>query len=188
MPAEDPEIILLVLADMPDKEIGYYGSTVAVPTVRNILTDILPYLGFSPEYSDDELDNLDVSVPLLEGDLESAKKTLADLNINAEVIGSGTSVIAQSPVTGSKIAKDGTVYLYTEASHVVDYTEVPDLTGLTPSMVNDNVSYRQLNYVAKGASVRRDGAVVSSQTPEPNKKVPVGSVIEVEFIVNSDGD
>jgi stage V sporulation protein D (sporulation-specific penicillin-binding protein) len=55
-------------------------------------------------------------------------------------------------------------------------------------MVNDNVSYRQLNYVAKGASVRRDGAVVSSQTPEPNKKVPVGSVIEVEFIVNSDGD
>ena len=173
---------------MPNKEIGYYGSQVAVSTARDILTDVLPYLGFYPEYTDDEIENLDVKIPLLEGSTLRREKTLAGLGINAEVIGSGTSVIAQSPVTGSKIAKDGTVYLYTEASHIVDYTEVPDLTGLTPSMVNDNVSYRQLNYVAKGASVRRDGAVVSSQTPEPNKKVPVGSVIEVEFIVNSDGD
>jgi stage V sporulation protein D (sporulation-specific penicillin-binding protein) len=188
MPADDPEIILLVLADMPDKKIGYYGSTVAVPTVRDILTDVLPYLGFSPEYSDDELENLDVKVPLLEGDLESAKKTLEDQNINYEVIGTGTTVIAQSPVTSSMISKEGTVYLYTEPSHIVDYTEVPNLIGLTPSMVNDNVAYSQLNYVAKGASVRRDGAVVASQKPEPGKKIAVGEVIEVEFIVNSDGD
>lgn len=188
MPADDPEIILLVLADMPNKEIGYYGSKVAVPTARDILTDVLPYLGFSPEYSDEELENLDVKVPLLEGDLESAKKTLEDQNINYEVIGTGTTVIAQSPVTSSMISKEGTVYLYTEPSHIVDYTEVPNLIGLTPGMVNDNVAYSQLNYVAKGASVRRDGAVVESQSPEPGKKVPVGSVVEVEFLVNSSGD
>lgn len=100
-PADDPEIVLLVLADMPHKTNNeYYGSTVAVPTARDILTDVLPYLGISPEYTDEELENLDVKIPLLEGSLDNAKKTLEGLGIRPEVIGNGIEVVAQSPVTG----------------------------------------------------------------------------------------
>lgn len=190
-PADDPEIILLVLADNPDhKNNGgyYYGSKIAVPTARDILTDVLPYLGINPEYSDEELANLDIKVPLLEGDIEAAKKTLSDMGANYKVVGKGTTVVAQSPVTGTAIAKGGTVYLYTDPSHTVDYTEVPDLVGLSPSVANESITYKRLNYVATGASVTREGAVVNSQNPPAGAKVPDGSTVELEIMVYEQGD
>ncbi len=190
-PADDPEVILLVLADMPDKENNggnYYGSKVAVSTARNILTDVLPYLGISPQYTDKELAELDIKVPLLEGSVEEAKATIDGLGAVAEVIGEGSTVVAQSPVTGSSIAKGGTVYLYTDPSHTVDYTEVPDLVGLSPQIANDSIVYMDLNYVATGASIHRDGAVVTSQSIQPGEKVAKGTTIILEFSVASGGD
>lgn len=190
-PADDPEVILLVLADMPDKDNNggfYYGSKVAVPTARNILTDVLPYLGISPEYTEQELAELDIKVPLLEGGIEEAKATLDALGAEAVVIGEGSTVVAQSPVTGSTIAKGGTVYLYTDPSHTVDYTEVPNLIGLTPQVANDSIVYMDLNYVATGASIHRDGAVVTGQSIEPGEKKPKGTTIILEFGVASGGD
>ncbi len=190
-PAKDPEIILLVLADMPDKENNgghYYGSEVAVPTAREILTDVLPYLGISPEYTDEELAELDIKVPLLEGPLVDAKATLEGLGAQYEIIGTGSSVIAQSPFTGSSIAKGGTVYLYTDSNPVLEYTDVPNLTGLSPDVANESIIYKRLNYIATGASIRREGAVVNSQSPEPGEQVPIGTTIEIEFIVRDGGD
>ena len=187
-PAEDPEIILLVLADMPNKDIAYYGSKVAVPTARDILTDVLPYLGISPEYTEEELENLDVKVPLLEGSIDDAKATLDGLGVEYQIIGSGIEVVAQSPVTGTSIAKGGTVYLYTEKGHTVEYTTVPDVVGFSPTYANDQLVYCELNYVTRGASVTRDDAVVNTQSIEPGTQVPKGTCIELEFIVNEDSD
>jgi len=186
-PADDPEIILLVMADMPDKaNNGYYGSVVAVPTARDILTDVLPYLGISPEYSDDELQNLDVKIPLLEGSLDDAKKTLEGLGMKYEVIGNGIEVVAQSPQTGTAVAKNGCVYLYTEQSHTADYTTVPDLTGGYLDWANEQLTYCQLNYVARGAM--RSEAVVSGQSIPPGTEVKVGTTVELEFTVYESGD
>lgn len=190
-PAYDPEVILLVIADMPDKDNNgghYYGSEVAVPTARDILADVLPYLNISPEYTDKELAKLDIKVPLLEGGIEEAKATLTGLGANYEVVGEGNTVVAQSPVTGTTIAKGGTVYLYTDSSHTVDYTEVPNLVGLSAQFANDNIVYCNLNYVATGASVDNDGAVVLSQSKEAGEKVPKGTTIVLEFGVVGDGD
>ena len=187
-PADDPELILLVLADMPNKQIGYYGSTVAVPTARDILTDVLPYLGYYPEYTAEEVENLDVKVPLLEGSLEDAKTTLAGLGITPVIVGNGIEVVAQSPLTGSSISKDGTVYLYTESNHTSDMTTVPDLRGMTASAANESIAYSQLNYVAYGASTLREDALVSTQSIEPGSTVAVGTTIELEFIVDADSD
>ena len=186
-PADDPEIVLLVMADMPDKtNNGYYGSIVAVPTARDILTDVLPYLGISPEYSDDELQNLDVKIPLLEGSLDDAKKTLEGLGMKYEVIGNGIEVEAQSPQTGTAVAKNGCVYLYTEQSHTADYTTVPDLTGGYLDWANEQLTYCQLNYVARGAM--RSEAVVSGQSIPPGTEVKVGTTVELEFTVYESGD
>lgn len=187
-PVEDPEIILLVLADMPNAEIGYYGSQVAVPTARHILEDILPYLGYYPEYTDDEVENLDVKIPLLEGSINDAKATLDGLGVNYEVIGNGIEVVAQSPQTGSSVSQDGCVYLYTEKGNTVEYTTVPDLMYASPDVANESIMYCQLNYVAKGASVKRSNAVVSSQSIPAGTRVPVGTTIELEFIINANQD
>ena len=187
-PAEDPEIILLVLADMPDKSIGYYGSQVAVPTARDSLTDVLPYLGISPEYSDDELENLDVKIPILEGSIDEAKATLDGLGMTYEVIGSGIEVVAQSPVTGTSVAKGGCVYLYTEAGNTAEYTTVPNLQYLSPETANETLTYNELNYVTRGASATRSDAIVNSQSIQPGTQVPKGTCIELELIVNEDSD
>ena len=187
-PAEDPEIILLVLADMPDKSIGYYGSQVAVPTARDILTDVLPYLGISPEYSDDELENLDVKIPILEGSIDEAKATLDGLGMTYEVNGSGIEVVAQSPVTGTSVAKGGCVYLYTEAGNTAEYTTVPNLQYLSPETANETLTYNELNYVTRGASATRSDAIVNSQSIQPGTQVPKGTCIELELIVNEDSD
>ena len=187
-PAEDPEIILLVLVDMPDKSIAYYGSQVAVPTARDILTDVLPYLGISPEYSDDELENLDVKIPILEGSIDEAKATLDGLGMTYEVIGSGIEVVAQSPVTGTSVAKGGCVYLYTEAGNTAEYTTVPNLQYLSPETANETLTYNELNYVTRGASATRSDAIVNSQSIQPGTQVPKGTCIELELIVNEDSD
>ena len=187
-PADDPEIILLVLADMPDKQKGYYGSQVAVPTAREILTEVLPYMGISPVYTEEELANLDVKIPMLQGSVSDAIQTLTDLGVNAEKVGEGNTVVAQSPVTGSTIAKGGTVYLYTESSHTVDYTEVPSFVGLSPQQVNEAVVWKHLNYVGRGASTSREDCYVSSQSIEAGTKVAVGTTIELEFMVYGDSD
>lgn len=190
-PADDPEIILLVLADMPDfRNNGnkYYGSQIAVPAARKILADVMPYLEISPEYTDEELAELDIKVPLLEGSIEDAKATLEGLGAGWKVIGSGTSVVKQSPVTGSSIAKGGTVYLYTDLDSIQEYVTVPDLRGTDPETANDSIVYLRLNYIATGASIHRDGAVVENQSPEPGEPVPIGTTIELEFIVHDSGD
>lgn len=187
-PADDPEIILLVMADMPNKEIGYYGSKVAVPTAREILTDVLPYLGYYPEYTEDEVENLDVKIPLLEGALSSAEATLSGLGVEYEVIGEGTEVIAQSPITGSSVSQDGCVYLYTEQNYETEYTEVPNLIGVSAKAANESIAYSGLNFVSTGASISRSDAVVNSQSIAAGTSVPKGTVVELEFLVNENSD
>ena len=190
-PADDPEIILLVTADMPDKNIGYYGSAVAVPTARDILTDVLPYMGINPEYSEEELAHLDVKVPLLQGSINDAKATLDALGVKYNIVGEGPNIVAQSPITGSTISSDGTVWLFTEENYADsdDYLrEVPDLVGLSAYYANESIVYSELNYVARGASVTREDAVVNSQSIPPGTKVAKGTTIELEFIVNQNSD
>ena len=187
-PADDPEIILLVLADMPNEQIDYYGSKVAVPCARDILTEVLPYMGISPQYSESELANLDVKVPLLEGSFENAKTELMSIGLEPQRVGDGATVVAQCPEPGETVAKGGTVYLYTDPTHTADFTTVPDLRGLDPQVANDSLIYCNLNYVSRGASIDHPGAVVNSQSIEPNTKVPNGTVIELEFIVDDPGD
>ena len=190
-PADDPELILFVMADMPDKENdGYYGSKCAVPTARDILTEVLPYLGKSPEYNEQELKNLDIKVPLLKGaSIDDAIKTLDGMGVRYEKIGNGIEVVDQSPMTGKSIAKDGCVYLYTEKVNYADtLVMVPYLYGCSPSVANQIINDSGLNYTSKGASIEREGAAVNSQSIQEGKMVPRGTTIELEFMVNEISD
>ena len=185
-PAEDPDLILLVLADMPDKTNDqYYGSKCAVPCAGNILEDVLEYMDKSPEYSELELQNLDIKVPLVKGaSIDDAKRTLAGIGViqdNIKVIGSGIEVVEQSPQTGQSISKDGYVYLYTEKGNTSEMVMVPDLTGYSPEAVNQTLYGYELNYVSKNIVGMQEDAYVESQNIEGGSMVPKGTTIEVKF-------
>jgi cell division protein FtsI/penicillin-binding protein 2 len=47
-PAQDPQVVVLVMVNEPDKSLGYYGGTVAAPAAKKILEQALPYLGVPP--------------------------------------------------------------------------------------------------------------------------------------------
>ena len=183
-PADDPEIIMLILADEPMSG-EYYGSQIAVPCSRKIMEEILPYLGYYPEYTDEEAENLDVTVPLVEDlSVEEAKSEIEKNGLTYQVVGEGKTVCGQTPVTGTTVSGGGTVVIYTENNYNPEYVEVPNMTGYTVSDANYILTNMGLNFVAGGATTDSSNAVVQSQSEAVGSKVPVGTVIELTFGVN----
>ena len=109
-PADDPEIVMLVMVDHPTGE-KFYGSQVAAPICVNVLSDVLPYVGIFPEYDESELADLQVSVPSVQYyTVEEAKKTLEDLGLEVKVKGEATYLLSGRLLL-QKIEHGGSVVL-----------------------------------------------------------------------------
>lgn len=181
-PADDPEIVMLIMADRPNADINYYGSTVAVPYARAVLEKLLPYLGYYPEYTDEEKENLDVTIPLLiDNDLNEVKAQLEQLGLTYELVGSGEVVTMQTPITGSVVSKGSTVLLYTDNNVTEEYVVVPDVTGLSFAEANAKFAQVDLNYVAKGAATEQSSVKVLLQSVPAGTMVEKWSVISLDF-------
>lgn len=181
-PADDPEIVMLIMADQPNKEIGYYGSTVAVPYARAVLEKSLPYLGYYPEYTEEEKQNLDVTVPLLiDTALSDVQLQLDALGLQYEIVGEGTTVTMQTPITGSVVSKGSTVLLYTDNVVTEEYVAVPDVVGMSFAEANARFAEAGLNYVAKGASTGQSNVKVLLQGVAPGTMVEKWSVVSLDF-------
>lgn len=176
-PADDPEVILLVMADEPDTGINYYGGAVAAPYARNIMEDVLPYLGFYPETSN-TVESNNVTVPMLQNDsIEKAKSTLAELGLSYEIVGNGSSIIRQCPATGCSIEKSGVVLLYTDDATEPQCVDVPDLLGKTAAEAEELLRNAGLNVVTIGASAESSDAIVQFQSEQTGSSVEKGTVI-----------
>ena len=182
-PADDPEVIMLIMADEPDNSIAYYGSTVVVPYARTVMSEILPYLGFYPEYTDEEYADRNVTVPLVqEKSLDSATATLDDMGLSYEIVGEGSSIVSQCPKTGAVIEKGGKVILYTEENTEPEVVEVPNLVGLSAAEANTALTQLGLNIVTMGASSDNADAKVQFQSEPAGTSVEVGTVINLSLI------
>ena len=185
-PAEDPEIIMLVMVDEPTAG-RYYGSAVAAPVVSETFQEILPYLGYYAEYSEEELENLDITVPdVTNGDVASVKATLEALGLEAETVGDGEKVIRQVPSAGNAMPRGCTVVLYTEEGAEPKYVKVPDLTGKDIEYANRKLSELGLNLKPLGGAVRKSGAKCSGVMTHMGEEVEVGTIIEAYFIVDDE--
>jgi len=183
-PADDPEVILLVMADEPDKSINYYGGSVAAPYARNIMEDVLPYLGFYHETSN-IVESNNVTVPMLQNkSIEEAKSILAELGLSCEVVGNGSSIIRQCPATGFSIEKSGIVLLYTDDATEPQYVEVPDLLGKTAVESEEALREAGLNLVTIGASAENSGAIVQFQSEQAGSSVEKGTVITLTMVLD----
>ena len=113
-PAENPQVLALVLIDEPQGV--YYGGTVAGPVMKELLSNVLPYLGIEPVYNENEL-KMDevkkVEVPDIKGlTVSEAKKILFDLKLNYEIIGEGENVDNQFPKAFENINADSKIIIY----------------------------------------------------------------------------
>jgi stage V sporulation protein D (sporulation-specific penicillin-binding protein) len=184
-PADDPEVIMLIIADEPDNIINYYGSAVVTPYAKTVMSEILPYLGFYPEYTDEEYADRNVTVPLVqEKSLDSATATLDDMGLSYEVVGEGSSVVSQCPKTGAVIEKGGKVILYTEENTEPEVVEVPNLIGLSAAEANTALTQLGLNIVTMGVSSDNADAKVQFQSEPAGTSVEVGTVINLTMSIN----
>lgn len=192
-PADNPEIIMLTMVDEPtarDKNgsLMYYGSVVACPVVSNVFKEALPYLGYYPEYTQEELDELGITVPSVEGEsVDIAENTLNALDLQVDVIGDGDTVVTQVPSRQSTLQRNGKVILYTEKDHDTEYTTVPNIVGMSVSDVNTVLTNANLNFKAGDGASSHSGSIAYQQNYAEGCVVPVGTIIEVTFIIKDEG-
>ena len=187
-PMDDPQICILVLLDNPDPECGVYvsGGNMGAPTVGNMMADILPYLGVEANYTEEELEYMDRSVPnLVTLPVEVAKQRLTEQGLTYRVIGAGENVTLQMPEANSTVAAKSQIVLFADASPSEDLEEVPDLTYLPYDIARQRLGYLALFINTDSHNVTGSQyQVVAHQSVEPGEKVPHGTVIRVNLTDN----
>lgn len=178
-PADDPQIAMLVFFDTPSGG-AYYGSQVAAPVFINIMSEILPYLEIKTEYTESELEYIDVSAGDYTGmTVSEAEAAAQNDGFTTTVKGDGEKVIAQIPAVSSKIPSGGNVVLYTDDTSRSETVTVPNLVGYSATEVNNVASAYGLNVSFSGAS--DTGVVSTSQNIAEGTSVSPGTVITVSF-------
>ena len=179
-PTDDPQVAVLVLLDEPHAA-NVYGGTIAAPVGGQVLGDILPYLGYEPNYTEEDM-TISVKVPGVTGKtLSEAKADLSAESLTARVIGNGETVLSQSPGEGQYVSENGVVVLYTEENGEPKTATVPDFTGQTVSAVNAAAKNAGVNVVFSGGNLTASGVVAYKQSVEPETEVAAGTPVTVYF-------
>ncbi len=181
-PIEKPEIAVLVLLDEPTAG-SIYGGTISAPVASAIMSEILPYLGFEPHYSEEELSKRAIPVPDLQGlSVNEAKNKVTSIDLIYKVVGDGDSVVSQLPAAGDTLYAGGLVIIYTDSESVDEQTvTVPDFTGKSVSQVNALAAESGLNVKFSGNTLEGANTLSFSQSVEAGTEVSTGTSITVYF-------
>ena len=170
---------------MVDEPMGgvVYGSRVAAPYVSKFLASVLPYLGYEPQYTEEELKTVDVNILNYTGYTTSgAKDDIESRGLICEVVGSGDTVISQVPAEGSTVTKEnGRIILYTGEESAKATITVPDVEGKTGEAAMRILVNAGLNVRIRGAKDSQSATVIS-QSVEAGTKVARGTVIEISIV------
>lgn len=174
-PADDPRIALLVIVDEADVPVDY-GGTTAAPFARQILADVLPYLGCKPS-SQDEREEIAVE-DVVGLPLWQARKVIAEQGFSVLDDGAGDTVTAQMPSGGGKLIEGGQVMLYTYTDDPPQTEElvcVPDVEGLSIARAASLLRQRGLDMTIEGTGF------AIRQEPAAGQYVEQGGVVQVVF-------
>lgn len=178
-PAENPKIVaLVVLYNTPQK--NTHGSTVAGPIMSNILSEVLTYLGITPDETNISSNNNSSTVPnVVNKTITEAEKILKNSGFNTVVVSSGnknsTLVSTQVPAARTVLLKDSTILLYSEENSTRTSVVVPDLTKMTLTQARAKLKQMNLNLSYTGTGL------VLSQNIKAGTSVEEGTIIEVKL-------
>ena len=114
-PANDPEYVILILADEPTGS-SYYGSVVATPYAKMVIEDIIEYKNYPADNLEEDLKRLEknIEIPSVVGyEINKAIYELEKLGLYVEVEGGGKEVISQTYPPGTFVCKNSVVILST---------------------------------------------------------------------------
>ena len=172
-PADDPKIACLVIVDEPTDA---HGGSTAGPVFRQIMEDVLRYLGFQKTVTVSENDTVDeVTVPVLDGmHPVDAIESIKAAGLTPIVETQGDTLLTYVPADGTKVQRTGNVYLYCADA---DSTErvMPSLYGKTIKEVD-----RILSGLGLVATMNGSG-LCTSQSILEGTPVEAGTALIVEF-------
>lgn len=178
-PMDDPQVVCLVALDTPSRSTGYYisGGQMGAPTVRDVLADLLPYLGIEPTREA----VLDTTVPEVIGmTAEDANTALTEVELTYRRVGDGETVTDQVPAGDAVIPSGSEIILYFgEISDNLEVT-VPDVVGRNAEEANKLLTQAGLYMKIIGATGSGTISAVS-QEPAAGETVEKGAVVAVEF-------
>ncbi|MBR5613717.1 MAG: PASTA domain-containing protein [Clostridia bacterium] len=181
-PADDPEIVCLVILDQPPVGAVYYGGLIAAPVVKSILEESLQYLGVEPEYTQEEMEMIDITVPDVTGKTrKEAEAILKAEGVNITFRGQGDIILDQVPKAYSKLARNSKVVTYTEGEESKKSVTIPDVVGCYASEANKGIVNAGLNVRIKGLSGTGGIAVCSEQSPAAGTVVEPGTIVTLDF-------
>lgn len=179
-PAEDPQIAILVLVDDPTAG-QHFGSAVAAPVVSNVLAEVLPHLGISPNTSEDEKITVENYIGMYVS--EAADSIESTYGFKVITKGGGEIVTGQMPEAGALIDGDGVIILYTEGETAENSVKVPNLIGNSPTTAIRSLINSNLNVSISGIfNDDYTNCRVVAQSVEAGQYVAPGTVIELEFL------
>ena len=183
-PMDDPEYIVLVALDTPSRSTGIYisGGVMAAPTVGAVLSDILPYLGVSRNFSADEIQGRTVVVEDMTGLTRAeAEKKLKEQTLSASVSGAGDTVTGQIPAAGQTVPGGSQVILYLGQTAPEEMVCVPDFTGMNRQQAADAAGKLGLYVLVSGNDEIAGNIVAVAQDISPGTQVSAGKTVQVTF-------
>lgn len=183
-PADDPEIICLVIMDEPQCAIRY-GGTICAPVVGSIIEDTLEYMGVERQYTEEEADKVQRTIPEVRGlSVDKAKESLTNAGFNVRLSGNADAeeIVDQLPKPGASVMIGSTIIIYTNEIDEDNLVTVPDISGLSVEAAKRELEDYGLNFEAVGAGLNStSGAYAVKQSIEPGERVQPATVISVEF-------
>ena len=183
-PADDPQIIMLLTLDTPRRDTGTYpsGGNMVAPTASAIMADILPRLGIAPQYTEDQLSDVEATVPYVVGEDEtSAAAKLAEYGFaNYRTVGEGAEVTDQTPAGGAIVPANAEIILYMGEEKSTELAVVPNVVGMTPAEVNRALVNAGLILKSTGAA-GESGVKAISQSLPPDTQTAQGTVVTVQM-------
>ena len=184
-PADEPQYIMLLTMDTPSRDTGIYvsGGNYVAPTASSIMADILPYLGIEPDYTLEELANMDAAVPNVIGlTVEQAKAKMEKAGFAFRTVGTGETVTDQTPAGGAIVPNSATIVLYMGEKAPKDLCTVPNVVGLTAEQANKALADAGLIMRIAGITTTESGNVHAIAQEEPEgAQLAAGKVVTVQF-------
>ncbi|MBQ5799761.1 MAG: PASTA domain-containing protein [Oscillospiraceae bacterium] len=184
-PADDPQVIMLITLDEPSDYTGTYvsGGQMVAPVASSVMSEILPYLGYEPHYSAEELVGADKSVPNVVGmSVEAAKAALAKEGFACTVIGEADAVTDQTPLGGAIVPNNANILLYCGSEKSEEMCTVPNVVGDSPAAANQKITDAGLIMSVSGATTTGSSTVRAiNQSVAPESQVKAGTVVRVQF-------
>ena len=184
-PADDPQVMMLLTLDEPNKWTGTYvsGGNMVAPISSSVMSEILPYLGIEPSYTAEELVGADKTVPNVIGlGKDAAVERLAASGFTCRTVGDGDTVTDQTPVGGAIVPNSAEIILYLGAEKSTDKCIVPNVVGDSAATANQKIVNAGLIMGVSGATNASSSTVRAiSQSIAAGTEVEAGTVVRVQF-------